>query len=62
VAPGQSYLVNMTPIFTSVTDPLPHNVHDHLVLMTANGHAGHISAIKTGFCSTSSQPKNRRKK
>lgn len=56
-----SYLVNVTPIFTSVADPLPHNVHDHLVLVTANGHANHISTSKTGFCSTSSQSGNRGK-
>jgi hypothetical protein len=42
MAAREFYLVNMPPIFTSVIDPLPHNIHDHLILMTADGHANRI--------------------
>uniref|UniRef100_A0A0A8YP70 Uncharacterized protein n=1 Tax=Arundo donax TaxID=35708 RepID=A0A0A8YP70_ARUDO len=36
-------LVNMPPIFTSVIDPLPHNIHDHLVLMIVLGCLSNVS-------------------
>lgn len=38
----------MPPIFTSVIDPLPHNIHDHLVLMAASTQRA-LAPGKLGF-------------
>jgi hypothetical protein len=39
IAESEIHLVNMPPIFTRVIDPLPHNIHGHLILMTARQYA-----------------------
>jgi hypothetical protein len=43
----------MPPIFTRAVDPLPHNIHDHLILMTARTTCEkHISTENTSFLYT----------
>jgi hypothetical protein len=39
----------MAPVLAGVTDPLPHNVHDHLILVTANTQSMHIRTGKPGL-------------